>query len=146
MRIIIKSRYILLVFILLFILGVSCDEPINDIPIVTTYEADSISSNCVLLTGSVYEDTTILIIERGFCWSQSTNVSINDNKIDVSGSFGNFSYYLTNLNSNERYYSLAYAIGDNGTGYGELIEFTTPDHREKYTGTYYCTGEAHIWN
>ncbi|MDR3267049.1 MAG: hypothetical protein LBT24_05720, partial [Tannerella sp.] len=71
-------------------------------------------------------DTTVQIIERGFCWGlNSTRLTINDDTVQVGAGSGYFEKVIENLISQEQYYARAYARTLYGVVYSETIEFYT---------------------
>ncbi len=64
---------------------------------------------------------------RGICWNISGNPTLENNTgftIDAGGS-GTYTGTMTGLQPQTRYYLRAYASNNTGTGYGDVIEFTT---------------------
>jgi hypothetical protein len=66
------------------------------------------------------------IIRAGLCFS-STNPSpaITDDTTYVGVTSGSFNSVLTNLQPSTKYYVRAYATNEIGTGYGDVVDFTT---------------------
>ena len=65
----------------------------------------------------------------GVVWSTNPNPMIGTSAKSDKGiitSIGPFTYNLTNLSSNTKYYFKTYATNSMGTSYGEEITFTTP--------------------
>ncbi|MFP4691670.1 MAG: LamG-like jellyroll fold domain-containing protein [Bacteroidales bacterium] len=64
---------------------------------------------------------------HGFCWNTSGNPTIDDNSNDLgsASSIGTFSAAITGFTSNTTYYVRAYATDDEGTIYGEEVDFST---------------------
>ena len=66
------------------------------------------------------------ITEKGFCLSKTaTEPTIENSKVVVSGNTAAYSVVLTELESGTTYYIRSYATNSKGTGYGEVVEFTT---------------------
>lgn len=78
--------------------------------------------------GIINDDGGAPITARGIIWSASGD-PVNDpamsSSSDGSG-VGSFPSKLTDLLRNTKYYIRAYAVNVGGTGYGNLLEFTTP--------------------
>ena len=108
----------------------SANNPIIEIPAVTTSEVTGISETGAQCGGTVVTDGGASVITRGICWS-STNVSptIDDNTTNDGSGIGSFNSSLTGLTANTEYYVRAYAINSKGTGYGDAQSFTTLDNR-----------------
>lgn len=75
------------------------------------------------------------IRETGFCWAETPEPTVDDNKTVKYLSKNGKIYWLQNLNPSTLYYMRAYAIGNDGTAhYGQVIRFyTIPMGRIEYT-------------
>ena len=95
----------------------------GEAPIVTTSAATGITVNSALFTGIITNYDNSLTYSCMFEWGVSENL---DNVI-VSESINNgrFSVNLTGLTENTTYYFKAIANNSNGTGNGEIMNFTT---------------------
>lgn len=94
------------------------------------YVSTGMVSNISFTTCTVFGTISSLgngITQHGFCWSESSNPSINDSKIDlgIKSTTGSFTGDLTNLTQNTNYHVRAYAISNDEPVYGESISFTT---------------------
>jgi serine/threonine protein kinase len=69
----------------------------------------------------------------GFCYSTSTNPTINNNKTIASGDGNTFNVSLSNLQPNTTYYVRAYATNEAGTAYGEEKSFVTKQKEQTTT-------------
>lgn len=108
---------------LLIIFCISCKK--ENIPSVSTTDASSLGQTSATSGGTVISDGGSPVSSRGVCWGLSDIPNINDSKtIDGAGN-GNFSSVLTNLNAGTKYFFRAYATNNKGTGYGDIISFTT---------------------
>ena len=93
------------------------------LPTVTTGTASSISAANATLSGNVTFDGNATVTARGFVYGTSAN---NLSQTVQSGSgTGSFTKALTGLSSSTTYYYKAYATNSEGTGYGEVMTFTT---------------------
>ena len=90
---------------------------------VSTIEANNVGSKTAFLEGNVFSIYTIL--NKGFCWSTSSNPTINNDKISLGVGAGEFNYQLNNLQHNTRYFFRAFATTNNNTIYGRELEFNT---------------------
>jgi hypothetical protein len=99
---------------------------INNAPIVTTGNPDTIqvyNANCY---GAVTDQATSPILERGFCWSLSPNPNINSsNKVNSGTGTGQFKAKISGLSPGTKYYVKAFARNNTSVGYGEEKSFTT---------------------
>ena len=99
-------------------------------PIVVTNNVVNITMNSAVLSGSVTNnDVENKINVRGFCWSKNTNPTISGSHNNNGSSSGtgtsSFTYNLSYLESNTKYYVRTYARTDWGVVYGEVKSFVT---------------------
>ncbi len=99
-------------------------------PIVVTNNVVNITKNSAVLSGSVTNnDVENKINVRGFCWSKNTNPTISGSHNNNGSSSGtgtsSFTYNLSYLESNTKYYVRTYARTDWGVVYGEVKSFVT---------------------
>ena len=98
------------------------------LPIVTTAAVTSVTETSAVTGGNVTSDGNATVTERGVVYSTNPNPVITNlsNTIRPCGSgTGEFTYTITGLQANTKYYVRAYAKNDAGTAYGEEISFTT---------------------
>jgi uncharacterized protein (TIGR02145 family) len=96
-----------------------------DVPTLSTSIVSPITTDFASGGGSVISDGGAIVTSRGVCWNTSQNPTTDNNKtIDGSG-LGVFASSLTGLTANTTYYLRAYAVNSVGTGYGNMISFTT---------------------
>lgn len=113
----------------------------NTAPVVSTSAASSIMSTSATLGGNVTADGGATITERGFVYSEtSTNsdpviMGTGVTKQTVSGTTGVFDFALSGLTANTQYSYKAYATNSEGTSYGSVVNFTTPNVSTTFTGT-----------
>ncbi len=101
---------------------------LNGIPNLTTIVATSITANSALSGGVVVNDGGLTISSRGVIWSTNPNPTIDlSTKTNDGNGLGSFNSNLTNLLPNTTYYLRAYATNSLGTGYGNEVNFSTPD-------------------
>lgn len=95
---------------------------------VATFDDITISSITVssaTLTSQITSDGNSSITQRGFCYSTSSNPTVSDHKVTVSGTTGNLTGNLTGLTNGQKYYIRAYATNAISTHYGKQTSFTT---------------------
>lgn len=99
------------------------------LPTVLTLSISNVSYNSSHASGNLTNLGDGYVSQRGFCYSESPNPSINDHKVTLGGtsSTGSFSGNLTNLTEITTYYVKAFATNSLGTSYGEEISFTTTE-------------------
>jgi uncharacterized protein (TIGR02145 family) len=107
------------------------DDTKTGIPFLSTADISHISfSNCTS-GGIMLSNGGSNVTQRGVCWGVNENPTIENNPKTNDGSGnGAFTSSVTGLSKNTIYYLRAYAINNNGTGYGNQIQFNTYD----YTG------------
>jgi hypothetical protein len=111
--------------------GTSYGSEINistsgDIPTIITNSINNISLTTANGGGEITLSGGRVVTSRGVIWSTNPNPTINLSTKTVDGSgIGIFTSAITGLVQNTKYYVRAYAINDNGVGYGNEINFTT---------------------
>ena len=101
---------------------------------VTTSAVTDIMAESVTFNGSISSANGGTITSRGFCYSTSENPTINSNKVTVTGTTGQMTKSVANLEVNTKYYVRAFATTSFGTTYGQQITFTTKDGIVNFTG------------
>jgi hypothetical protein len=119
----------LFVVVLMTMIFSSCTEEMSEVrldPAMVTTQSMDIGSDTAVVEGFVVAEGDG-IIERGICYSTSENPTVDDNKVVYEGETENaaFTVVLRDLDYATTYYARAYAIGENGTVYGEQLSFTT---------------------
>lgn len=94
-------------------------------PEITTSVVSGITGTSATCGGTVLDEGSGPVFERGVCWSSSPSPMITaDRTVDGKGG-GGFVSSLTNLMAETRYHVRAYASNDVGTTYGNEVSFTT---------------------
>jgi uncharacterized protein (TIGR02145 family) len=117
--------------VILLLAGITClifgckKDQVAIVPEVTTSVATDIGQTDASLGGNVISDGGASTTSRGVFWGATSLPATADNKtIDGSGT-GSFKSQLTGLKPGTQYRVRAYAINNSGTGYGNVISFTT---------------------
>ncbi|MBR5982920.1 MAG: hypothetical protein IK025_04230 [Bacteroidales bacterium] len=97
--------------------------PTVPVPSVTTSDASNITSSGATLSGEVTSDGGEVVLSRGFMYGTSAD-DLSQNVQSGSGT-GSFTANITGLADGTTYYYKAYATSSAGTGYGEVMTFTT---------------------
>lgn len=92
---------------------------------ISQINSSDITLTSAICTGSVQELKGGELKECGFCYSTSSNPSLDDNVIRLGASDGPFSYTINNLKAGTTYYIRAFATSHLGTGYSSEISFKT---------------------
>jgi hypothetical protein len=116
-------------------------------PTVGTRSATSIAETAATLNGEVTDDGGASIDERRFDWGTTSSCSdgwVTDNpssghygSFDISGN--SFSYRLTGLQPNTKYYFRAWAKNSAGWGWGTALSFTTSQNQAPTLSSGYVT-------
>ncbi len=95
-------------------------------PSVTTIEAISVTSESATVSGNVDSDGGSDIIEKGVCWSMSSDPDMNTSCIQSNSPGNDIQITITGLDSGTEYHFRAYATNRQGfTGYGADKYFVT---------------------
>lgn len=104
----------------------TAEKTLIETPEVATKNAIDVTESTALSGGIVLSAAGAPITARGICWSTTDNPSITDNIVPDSGtSTGEFTSIITGLMPGTTYFVKAFATNSAGTGYGDVIEFST---------------------
>ena len=102
-------------------------------PVVNTVGSSEISSTGAVLSGTVVTDNGAAITERGFVYMLGEgSPTTSSQKLTVSGTTGDFTASLKDLEPNKKYSFRAYAVNSVGTSYGELRQLRTTGYHVEY--------------
>ncbi len=97
----------------------------NKEPHISTSEVSSITQTSAISGGNVLSDGGEAILSKGVCWGIINRPTVSGNKtIDSSGN-DSFICVLTGLATGTTYNVRSYATNSVGTGYGNVVSFTT---------------------
>lgn len=94
-------------------------------PDVELISISNITATSALCKGRVRNSNGGIITDCGFCYSTSSNPSIEDNPIRLGPCDGIFSFTLSDLQNGTTYHVKAFATTDLGTGYSSEDTFPT---------------------
>jgi len=96
-------------------------------PIVQMSQINSsnITATSVFCEGRIQDAKDGEIKDCGFCYSTSSNPSLDDKDIRLGPSTDSFTYTINNLEPNTTYHIRAFATSNLGTGYSSDISFKT---------------------
>ena len=97
----------------------------NGAPHVSTTPVSNIVDTSALSGGTVISEGLSAVTARGVCWSTQPHPTIADSHTNDGMGIGSFTSTLGNLTDHTIYYVRAYAINNEGVGYGEELSFTT---------------------
>jgi uncharacterized protein (TIGR02145 family) len=100
-------------------------EPAAQMPVVTTATVTGITQTTAGCGGTITLDGGATVTARGVCWSANPTPTVADNKTANGEGTGSFTSSITGLTSSTSYYVRAYATNSVGTGYGDILSFTT---------------------
>ena len=102
------------------------DKKEVSIPKLTTAAITNISFNTATSGGTISGDGGAAITASGICWSKTNNTpTLSDSKTSGTTASGSFTSAMNNLEENTTYYVRAFATNSAGTGYGNVLTFTT---------------------
>ena len=101
-------------------------ETTTGLPVVSTDSVGNIRASSAICYANVTSNGGYKLIEKGVCWSPNTSTPALDKPHTTeAGTTGAFSSMMINLQANTTYYVRAYATNENGTTYGDCIQFKT---------------------
>lgn len=107
----------------------------SGLPVVNTASVSNITGNSATGGGEVVDQGASSVSERGVCWSESHNPTIDSNHANSGSGLGTYSVQMTELIPNHTYYVRAYAVNAQGVAYGNEIDFTAKDGLPEVTTT-----------
>ena len=99
--------------------------PTGAVPGVTTADVTNVGKNSAQAGGEVTAAGSKEVIERGVCWTTEGLPILADNAVSEAGGLGVFALEVTDLPAGKTISLRAYAISRSGTGYGDVVMFTT---------------------
>jgi hypothetical protein len=101
----------------------SCKK--QEIPTVTTSAITDITGTTATCGGTITDEGTGTVIERGVCYSKGITPTIADCKTTNGTGAGTFTSNISDLDGASTYYVRAYATNNTGTGYGMVMSFSS---------------------
>jgi hypothetical protein len=98
-----------------------------ELPDVVTNEVTDITTTTATAGGEIISDGGSTITECGVCWSTEGEPTLEGDHATANATTGVFTVSLTGLTQNTTYYIRAYATNEAGTGYGDVLTFTTEE-------------------
>ena len=121
-----KLHYLLLVVAAISFSSCDDDEKQETVPQVTTGAVTDVTQTTATVAGEITDDGGPVVTVSGIVYSSTNGVpTLADSFTEEATTDGEFSSDLTGLTSSTTYYVRAYAINKKGTGYGDVVEFTT---------------------
>jgi len=100
--------------------------------VLTTAAVTGITSSSAISGGNITSDGETAITARGICWSTNTTPTTASEQTSSGTGSGSFSSVLIGLTANTTYYVRSYATNSVGTGYGDIISFTTSSIEDNF--------------
>ncbi|MBO2525544.1 MAG: hypothetical protein CW341_07590 [Bacteroidetes bacterium] len=105
------------------------------VPTVVTSAVSDITNHTAICGGEVTDNGHLDVTAYGVCWNTTGNPTrFNSHTTDGTG-MNSFTSSLDFLAAGTTYYIRAYAVNSKGTGYGEIITFTTEENIIQSCGT-----------
>lgn len=92
---------------------------------VQTSQVTNVTSSTATAGGMVVSDGNSTIIERGICWGENFNPTIDIYHVSAGSSLGSYTCEMTGLKQNTYYYVRAYVLNSVGVNYGSETSFRT---------------------
>jgi hypothetical protein len=119
------SGYRIIKFMILILFILACNKKI-ELPTVTTKPMTAVYiTSASGGEGNVIDEGGAIVIEKGYCWNDSEFPTIDDYRRSVGNGLGSFTFDISNLSANTKYYVRAYGKNKAGVGYGNQIIFRT---------------------
>ena len=98
-----------------------------NVPVLKATEFANVTQETVVCSGSILDNAGADVTEQGFCWSTTSQPTIENEKVTATAEngLGDFSITLSELQWGTTYYVRSYAINSVGTAYGDEVSFTT---------------------
>lgn len=121
--------FLMVTLITLFVTSCKEDEIVESSIQVTTQGFAQIGQTTAFVSGYIVKGTLSEGMVRGFCWSESSSPTIEDNKVETSKVTDENGYMLQllGLEPTTEYYVRAYVSDGNSIYYGNELQFTTKD-------------------
>lgn len=116
--------------------------PTASVPTVVTSDDISVTAYTATVSGMVISDGGAPVTYRAFMYG--TDSTYINRSISSSSGNDNYSVTITGLTPNTTYYYYAYALNREGTGYGEVLSFTTEDISISYEPSGYLNDHGYI--
>jgi len=115
-----------LLILSVFLLSACFDNYLNytnaNLPVAVTDSISNMQFTSISCTGNITSDGGANIKSRGFCWSENSEPTINDEYIKYDNGTGSFTSVIEGLTPGTLYYIRAYATNRVGTAYGDAIK------------------------
>ena len=97
----------------------------KQLPVVISDSVNQIKSTSAQINGRITNDWGDIYTLRGFCYSDTTNPTINNDTVSSGRGIGTYSATISGLNPLTTYYVRSFARNDLGISYGSEVSFRT---------------------
>lgn len=118
------KKYLVIFIVPVLILLSNCNKNKSRLPIITTSTVTPYFASA-LCAGVIYVEGDDKILEKGFLWGTSSDVSLYDGKLACGNGSGSFTGEVPGLSGFTNYFVRAYAINRFGISYGKAVNFRT---------------------
>lgn len=94
-------------------------------PTLNQMKISNVGLTSVVLSSEVLSDGHSKVVARGFCWSNTENLTTAGPHKQCGSGIGEFSTTIEDLSIDTKYYVCAYATNSQGTVYGKVASFQT---------------------
>ena len=121
-----KYSVIIIAFLSLFF--ITCkkkSENINNLPVISNTSIVNVTQTKATIKAEITADGGSQITERGICYDTVSSPTISNIKVkNDTAAIGTFTVIISRLKPNTKYYVRSYATTNNGTSYGNEVNFT----------------------
>jgi hypothetical protein len=101
-------------------LSLSCENAGSaKLPEIETQTISGVTTTSAVSGGKIKHDGGSVITQKGVCWSPDTNPTIDDSHTEEGSGVGDFTSSVTGLVPDTEYRVRAYAVNQEGVGYGD---------------------------
>ena len=118
-----SNTLLVISLLVLAIILSSCENKV--VPTIETSSINNITTSSAISGGTITDEGTGTIVEKGVCWSASITPTIKDNRTNDGAGASSFTSEITSLDPGVTYFVRAYATNSDGTGYGMALSFKT---------------------
>ncbi len=124
-------KYLLIIIVLFSLIFITCKKKGessvngNNLPVISNTSIVSATQTKATINALISADGGSPITERGICYDTVSSPTISNYKVkNDTAAIGTFTVIITGLKPNTKYYVRSYATNNNGTSYGNEVNFT----------------------
>lgn len=119
-----STQILALAYVLLSTVLQSCEDP-GELPQVSTIPVDMIARTSAVVGGTILDEGSDSITDKGFCWSLEVEPDLSDHTSENIWPDDDIEWMMRGLLPNTTYFVRAYATNSLGTVYGNEESFNT---------------------